>query len=626
MGCEGGQGGSRQPALPATVASAPATTSTAGAANVALRIVIPTSPAQGAARSAKYISASTQSMSVSVNGGTATAFNLTPTSANCSGSGSSTTCNESFAATLGSDTFLVKLYDAAGASGNLLATNALTQTIYNAPNSLNLTLGGVVTSVAMSVSSFFPAGSAAFIPLTVNVKDADNNVIIAPGSFVDTNGNPVTINLSAAATTSGGSGNIGFSSPTTSSTSLTAPTSLNLTYDGGTSYGATISGTASNGATVTGTSVTVSPTVVEYGGLTAGALAGVGPTASKIVTGPDNNIWFTEASNNAIGKMSSSGTLLNEFSLGTLPGGLAKGPDGNIWFTEESANKIGVMSTSGTVQQLYPIGGTNPLGIVSGNDGALWFTEYNLGTPSNARIGRITTAGSLMEFPTPATTAAAPTTQVATTLTFSPYVATGSMAAAPSPTSTPAFGNNCGAAACEPKEIIVGPDNNIWFDESNGNACNWGAISKIVVSGTAGTITEYINTNAYNDLNGLASGPDGNIWVTEGCAHWFGILSPTTGVFSAYDASTSTGGSTGIISTPLWDIVGGPDGYMWFADLNNTIVRMTTSQPAATTPAVPTQYTGSPALGANLYSITVGPDKGIWFVDASNNQIGEVIW
>src|SRR2546429_638765 len=74
------------------------------------------------------------------------------------------------------------------------------------------------------------------------------------------------------------------------------------------------------------------------------------------------------------------------------------GPDGALWFTESLGNKIGRITTAGAVTE-YPIPTSNsgPYGIVAGPDGALWFTEQLGG-----KIGRITTTGgSFSEYQTP---------------------------------------------------------------------------------------------------------------------------------------------------------------------------------------------------------------------------------
>jgi virginiamycin B lyase len=60
------------------------------------------------------------------------------------------------------------------------------------------------------------------------------------------------------------------------------------------------------------------------------------------------------------------------------PSGIIAGPDGAMWFTEENGNKIGRITTAGDLSE-YPIPTTNsePVNITAGPDGALWFTELN---------------------------------------------------------------------------------------------------------------------------------------------------------------------------------------------------------------------------------------------------------
>src|SRR5258706_5459586 len=62
----------------------------------------------------------------------------------------------------------------------------------------------------------------------------------------------------------------------------------------------------------------------------------------------------------------------------SVPAGITQGPDGALWFTEASVSKIGRISTAGVVSE-FPTptaGAGSPLGaITQGPDGALWFTE-----------------------------------------------------------------------------------------------------------------------------------------------------------------------------------------------------------------------------------------------------------
>ncbi len=163
-------------------------------------------------------------------------------------------------------------------------------------------------------------------------------------------------------------------------------------------------------------SYTCSTTVPELGGLTIG---------------PDGNIWFTVyctgSTHNAIGKITSSGTITIYPILGVSlqPTGITTGPDGNLWFTEINANKIGKMTPTGVVTQ-YSITTANsfPASITTGSDGALWFTERESG-----KIGKITTSGTVTEY---------------------------SVSDAPA-------NNHC------LHQITTGPDGAVWFANSCGN-------------------------------------------------------------------------------------------------------------------------------------------------------------
>jgi streptogramin lyase len=151
-------------------------------------------------------------------------------------------------------------------------------------------------------------------------------------------------------------------------------------------------------------SITTTGTVNAY------SLTGSNPWG--ITAGPDGNIWFTELNGNMIGKITPSG-VLTEYPIPTAsstPAGITAGPDGNIWFTEWGADKIGVFSPSSpTLITEYtlpantlppgPPGTSNsgPQTITVGSDGNLWFTETN-----NDKIGKITPAGVITEYPIPA--------------------------------------------------------------------------------------------------------------------------------------------------------------------------------------------------------------------------------
>jgi streptogramin lyase len=75
---------------------------------------------------------------------------------------------------------------------------------------------------------------------------------------------------------------------------------------------------------------------------------------------------------------------------GGMPGGIATGPDGNLWFTEAGVNRIGMITPAGVITEFgLATASATPNFITVGPDGALWFSQ----TGTN-RIGRISTMGS----------------------------------------------------------------------------------------------------------------------------------------------------------------------------------------------------------------------------------------
>ncbi len=161
-------------------------------------ITIPQRAATSAgSRAPAYISPSTQSLTVAIDGGTPTAQNLTTNSPNCIVGGplSALTCTVPISVATGSHTFTFNTYDGLGGTGNLLSTNAVTQTIAaNQTNSINVTLAGVPASLqvnAIGAGSSNLAGNATSgfqllgilsMQFSVVTLDADGNFIIGPGA------------------------------------------------------------------------------------------------------------------------------------------------------------------------------------------------------------------------------------------------------------------------------------------------------------------------------------------------------------------------------------------------------------------------------------------------------------
>ena len=87
-----------------------------------------------------------------------------------------------------------------------------------------------------------------------------------------------------------------------------------------------------------------------------------------------------------IGRIDALGTII-EWDVPTAasaPEDIVLGSDGALWFSERNTSKIGRITTAGVITE-YPVPSSGgPLGIARGADGKIWFTEMN----SN-KIGRL---------------------------------------------------------------------------------------------------------------------------------------------------------------------------------------------------------------------------------------------
>ena len=110
---------------------------------------------------------------------------------------------------------------------------------------------------------------------------------------------------------------------------------------------------------------------------------------------------------------------------------------------------------------------------------------------------------------------------------------------------------------------------------------------------------------------GVALGPDGNVWFTENAGPVIGRIVPSTGVITEFTVPDGANGAT-------WDIITGPDGALWYTDTNTSLIgRMTTD--GVSTAIYPTL-----TPNAAPRRMTIGPDGAIWFTEYTVNQIGRI--
>jgi streptogramin lyase len=295
---------------------------------------------------------------------------------------------------------------------------------------------------------------------------------------------------------------------------------------------------------------------------------------------------------------------------GGFPSAITVGSDGNLWFTE--GTMIGRISTGGSVTE-FPIASDycGPSAITTGPDGNLWYVRgcsggfgIVVGIPPVSRIGRITMQGLSVEFSAaglPFDITAGPDGGLWFTELGGKKIGRISTAGDTTEYLIP-------TPLCAPAGIVAGPDGGIWFTDLCGFI---GRIS------TNGTVTAFPLLSPDRLSYALTVGGDGNLWFAErgasdGQANWIGRMT-LSGVVAEFRIPTPGAGAGSITA--------GADGNMWFTEpgyliTTNKIGRITTT-------GVITEFT-APTAFCNPTGITSGPDGNIWFAEASANHIGRV--
>ncbi len=300
------------------------------------------------------------------------------------------------------------------------------------------------------------------------------------------------------------------------------------------------------------------------------ATAEVSPT--DITSGPDGNLWFTEAEGDALGKIDRTTHVVTQIPLPDSVGSkspdlvsIASGPDGNLWFADYNGNTIGMIDPKTDAISVFPVPTPDAglMDITTGPDGNLWFTEK-----AANQIGMINpTTHAITEFPVP---------------TASSWLV----------------------------DIAPGPDGNLWFTEQVGNA-----IGKI--DPTTHAITEFPLPTADSSPSAIAAGPDGNLWFIESGA--VGKIDPTTYAITEFPVPSGPSGTillNGSIAT-------GPDGNLWFGYFNGDEVGSIdpTTDAIAVYP-VPLDQPDLAGIGGPS-AIAAGPDGNLWITLQNANEIGE---
>jgi streptogramin lyase len=287
-----------------------------------------------------------------------------------------------------------------------------------------------------------------------------------------------------------------------------------------------------------------------------------------IVSGADGNLWFVDAGQRKVGRITPSG-VITEFDVpGTsaVPDGITAAPDGNIWITAPNFGAahpdwILRISAAGDVTR-FPVGDAGvdgrPFGIAAGPDGNIWFTKFNAD-----RIGRITPAGILTEFSLP-----------------------------------PESG---------PRQIVAGPDDNMWFDQDGANH-QYGAIARITPSGKV-TVFSLNESYVVHSARAMVGGPDGNVCFGDASENIDLDRITPTGEITKFPFLSGFNSAEGLAV--------GPDGNLWFTNSEAGTVGRISLKGAIREFALPRR-------DARPLGIAAGADGRIWFTEEGLSRIASI--
>jgi len=266
-----------------------------------------------------------------------------------------------------------------------------------------------------------------------------------------------------------------------------------------------------------------------------------------ITLAPDGNMYYTEANNAAIGKITVTGVASDipvPQSAGQVD--ITTGPDGALWFIDQTPF-VGRLDLAGGVTTTPVPGGPNSLDVISvGSDHRMWFggAAFSIGVLDPASRSSIT----YYQFPNNGGSGGSLTLGGDGALwTSDPLLnniyrigSDGKVSVFPIPTAN-AF----------PVSITKAPDGSLWFGE--------GTVAKLGHVSTSGQFSSEILLPKNDSPIGMVFGPDGKIYVTVNNPLYGSAIDqvdPVTGAVIRLRRNNS--GSVGIIV--------GPDKNIWFIE------------------------------------------------------------
>jgi virginiamycin B lyase len=282
----------------------------------------------------------------------------------------------------------------------------------------------------------------------------------------------------------------------------------------------------------------------------------------------------------------------------SLPMFIAASSDGNMWFTNSNRNSVSRITPDGLITEFkIPTTSSGPGDLVLGPDGNLWFPESGAG-----KIASINPEGSFTELAIPASGSAK------NDIVFGPdgaiwfperKDAIGRMTLDGTLTEYPVpLVPNANWTTEQPEGIAIGPDGNLWFTDGGG-----GDIARM---GLTGTITQFTLPTRGIGPRSIAVGGDGNLWFGEE-SYRLGRITPS-GVIT--ELQLPTGDQPGRFASA-------PDGNLWLTvgvGNEGNILRISPD-------GVITKFL-IPTENGKATDVAVGPDGKVWFTQWAIDQIG----
>ncbi len=297
------------------------------------------------------------------------------------------------------------------------------------------------------------------------------------------------------------------------------------------------------------------------------------------------NIWFTDSTHNAIGKLVPSTNTWTEYTVptaNTIPYDLVFS-GGNIWFTEFGTSKIGFfnISTQTFTENAIPTTNANPYGITKTPSGDIWFAENNS-----------TNAGKLGSF----------------TPTVSGTLASGAI--------TEHAITNPGAHL-----LTSDQQGNIWFTEGfNGHVGEYTTANVDkeydVAVGVCpqGTPSTTPTACSGTHISGIAVDGNGMVWFDDSLVGRVGYINPTTGTYSTLSLVSPSDPSP----HPHDGLVVDSSNNVWVAEQNGFMLDKVppgavSAPPTATPMSTATSTSSTVTPTSTTTSTSPGPVAKKWY-------------